>query len=319
MSKSRTENVKLVEALKDLLDLENLEHNLFRGHSPRSDPSSALYRAELSRVFGGQVMAQALVAARRTVPDERLVHSLHGYFMRPGDPNIPIVYEVDRIRDGGSFTTRRVVALQRGQAIFSMQTSFHIEEPGLEHYQKIEIDENPENLPDMRQMLETFGDRVSDTVRAYWNRPSAFDVRASCIDHYVSDKKLEGKQNVWIKAKAPVAAQKAEERAALHAALLVYCSDLTLLDTSLFPHGRSLFDPQIQGASLDHAVWFHRPVNMDDWILYAQDTPNSRGGRGFTRGLLYGRDGTLIASCAQEGLIRLKDPAYAQKRAKKKK
>ena len=279
-----------VETLLDILDLEQIEQNLYRGESPN---------VGWQRVFGGQVIGQALVAAQRTVEEGREVHSLHGYFMRPGDPSVPIVYEVDRIRDGRSFTTRRVVAIQHGRAIFSMSTSFQIVEPGLEHFVEMPDMPQPEDLPSEKQLAEQYIDHAPEGVRKYWQRERPIELRPINMDHYISNKKLEPKQNIWFRATG-----KLPNNPAVQQAVLAYASDMTLLDTSLFAHGRAVFDPQLQVASLDHAMWFHRPVNMEEWHLYSQDSPNSSGARGFTRGSIYSRDGTLVASVAQEGLIR---------------
>lgn len=280
-----------IENLLTLLDLETLEHNLFRGSSPQSG---------WQRVFGGQVIGQALVAAQRTVDPERHVHSLHCYFMRPGDPAVPIIYEVDRIRDGSSFTTRRVVAIQHGKAIFSLSASFQYDEPGLEHQMDMPKDvPTPDKLLSETQLIEQFIDHVPDVVRRYWLRERPIEMKPVSLTHYMTREKLPPKQDVWIRATGPV-----PDDRAIQAAVLAYLSDMTLLDTSLFAHGRSVFDPAIQAASLDHAMWFHRPNPLDDWMLYTQDSPNTSGARGFTRGSIYASDGTLIASVAQEGLIR---------------
>ena len=291
-----------IEMLLDLLDLERLEHNLYRGVSPSTG---------WQRVFGGQVIGQALVAAQRTVPpaDEekgvraRHVHSLHGFFLRPGDPAVPIVYEVDRIRDGGSFTTRRVVAIQHGEAIFSMSASFHVDEEGLEFQMAMPAKADPETLLSERELRDRFIDTAPDNVKAYWSRERPIELRATSFEHFISDRKLPPEQHVWVRATGPV-----PNDPAIQAAVLAYASDMTLLDTALYPHGRKVFDPDLQVASLDHAMWFHRPIDMNQWLLFAQDTPSSGGGRGYTRGMLYARDGTLVASCAQEGLIRPRDP-----------
>ncbi|MFC5586557.1 acyl-CoA thioesterase II [Nitratireductor kimnyeongensis] len=283
-------------AMQDLLailDLETLEHNLFRGRSPQS---------AWQRVFGGQVIGQALVAAQRTVDSSRHVHSLHCYFMRPGDPAVPIIYEVDRIRDGGSFTTRRVVAIQHGHAIFSLSASFQKEEPGLDHQLPMPQGVTPpENLRTQREFLAEFGERVPENIRRYWARERPIEVRPVIIEHYTSRDKLPPRQDVWIRATGPV-----PDDRALQAAVLAYLSDMTLLDTSTFAHGRNGFDPDIQMASLDHAMWFHRPHRLDEWLLYTQDSPSAQGARGFSRGSLYALDGTLVASVAQEGLVRLR-------------
>lgn len=281
-----------IDELLRILDLERLEHNLYRGRSPQ---------VEWQRVFGGQTIAQALVAAQRTVEPDRFVHSLHGYFMRPGDIKVPIIYEVDRIRDGGSFTTRRVLAIQHGQAIFSLEASFQVDEKGLEHQFALPDDvPPPEGLKTQRQLLET-ADRVPEAVRRFWARERPLELRPANLQHYESRDKLPPRQNVWIRLAGPV-----PDDRALQSVLLAYLSDMTLLDTSTFAHGRGLFDPDIQAASLDHSMWFHRPHSLDGWLRYAQDSPSSSGSRGFSRGTLYARDGTLIASMAQEGLIRLK-------------
>ena len=273
-----------------ILDLENLEQNLFRGISPSSG---------WQRVFGGQVIGQALVAAQRTVDEDRHVHSLHGYFMRPGDPSIPIIYEVDRIRDGRSFTTRRVVAIQHGHAIFSMSASFQILEQGLEHYIEMPDLPDPDSLMSEKKLAEQFIDHAPENVRKYWQRERPIELRPVNLQHYISREKLEPKQNIWMRATG-----KLPDNPALHEAVLAYASDMTLLDTALYPHGRSIFDPKIQVASLDHSMWFHRPINFEDWHLYAQDSPNTSGARGLTRGGIYSQDGKLVASVAQEGLIR---------------
>ena len=281
-----------MDELLSILDLERLEHNLYRGRSPQ---------VEWQRVFGGQTIAQALVAAQRTVEPDRFVHSLHGYFMRPGDIKVPIIYEVDRIRDGGSFTTRRVLAIQHGQAIFSLEASFQVDEKGLEHQFALPDDvPPPEGLQTQRQLLEK-AERVPEAVRRFWARERPLELRPVNLQHYSSRDKLPPRQNVWIRLAGPV-----PDDRALQSVLLAYLSDMTLLDTSTFAHGRGLFDPDIQAASLDHSMWFHRPHSLDGWLLYAQDSPSSSGSRGFSRGTLYARDGTLIASMAQEGLIRLR-------------
>ena len=284
-----------MQELLAILDLEKLEHNLYRGRSPSLD---------WQRVFGGQTIAQALVAAQRTVEPARHVHSLHGYFMRPGDTKVPIIYEVDRIRDGGSFTTRRVVAIQHGQAIFSLEASFQLEEDGLDH--QLPMPRNvpdPETLMSQRELIGKFGDAVPEGIRRYWERDRPIEMKPVMLKHYTSREKLEPEQNIWIRTSGPVPDDRATQ-----AAVLAYLSDMTLLDTSTFAHGRAIFDRDIQAASLDHAMWFHRPHKLDDWILYHQDSPSTQGARGFTRGSLFARDGTLIASVAQEGLIRLRKP-----------
>jgi acyl-CoA thioesterase-2 len=280
-----------MQELLDILDLEQIEHNLYRGRS---------IQVPWLRVFGGQVVAQALVAAQRTVPADRFVHSLHGYFMLPGDTSIPIVYEVDRIRDGSSFTTRRVVAIQQGRAIFSLEASFHVDEPGFEHQIGMpEGVERPESLAGRVQLFADSDIRLPEAIRRYWERDRPIDMRPVDREHYLSRAKLPPNQKVWIRTTGPVPRDRATQ-----AAVLAYLSDMTILDTSTFPHGRAIFDPGIQAASLDHAIWFHRPHDLGDWLLYVQDSPSSHGARGFTRGSLFAIDGTLVASVAQEGLIR---------------
>jgi acyl-CoA thioesterase-2 len=256
-------------------------------------------------VFGGQVIGQALVAAQRTVPAERQAHSLHGYFLRPGDPEIPIIYEVDRIRDGGSFTTRRVVAIQHGHAIFSMSVSFQVQEEGLDFHMDMPSQADPETLMSEAELKEKFMEFAPEEVKAYWKRERPIEVRATSFEHYLSNKKLAPEQYVWLRSTGPIPADPA-----LQAAVLAYASDITLLDTALYPHGRKVFDRDLQVASLDHSMWFHRPINLNEWLLFAQDSPNSNGGRGLTRGSLYTRDGVLVASCSQEGLIRPRDPKH---------
>ena len=283
---------KAMQELLSILDLETLEHNLFRGRSPQ---------VGWQRVFGGQVIGQALVAAQRTVDSARHVHSLHGYFMRAGDPKVPIIYEVDRIRDGTSFTTRRVVAIQHGHAIFSLEASFQIEEAGLEHQIPRPLDViAPEQLISDKDLKEQYLQNAPANIRRYWEQDRPIELKPLSLTHYFSKEKLPPEQNVWIRTTGPV-----PDDRAVQAAVLAYLSDMTLLDTSLYAHGRSIFDRDLQVASLDHAMWFHRPCRFDDWLLYTADSPSASGARGFTRGTLYSRDGTLIASTAQEGLIRV--------------
>lgn len=282
-----------VADLLAILDLETIERDRYRGLSPRS---------AWQRVFGGQVAAQALVAAQRTVPADRFVHSLHGYFMRPGDISVPILYEVARPRDGGSFSTRQVLAIQHGEAIFSLSASFKRDEDGLDH--QIAMPEgvpDPETLPGREALMAMMGENAPDTIRRYWARPRPFELRPVGLDHYVSRKKLAPRQDVWVKAMGPI-----PEDRLTQAAVLAYLSDMTLLDTATFAHGLSVFDADVQAASIDHAVWFHRAARLDDWLLYSQDSPSASGARGFTRGSIFTRDGRLVASVAQEGLIRLR-------------
>ncbi|AWM89279.1 acyl-CoA thioesterase II [Microvirga sp. 17 mud 1-3] len=278
-----------VANLLKILNLEPLEVNLFRGQSPK---------VGWQRVFGGQVIGQALVAATRTV-EGRQPHSLHGYFMLPGDPKVPIIYEVDRIRDGRSFTTRRVVAIQHGQAIFSMSASYQIAEDGFEHQAPMPEVPGPDALPSESEVKAELLPKMPEPMRTYFERERPIEMRPVEMQRYTSGDPGKPIFHVWIRATDPL-----PDDPAVHQAVLAYASDITLLDTSLVPHGRTVFDPTIQGASLDHALWFHRPFRADEWLLYAQDTPFAGGARGFSRGLIFRQDGTLVASVAQEGLIR---------------
>ena len=280
---------QISDSLTSILDLEHLERNLFRGRSPD---------VGWQRVFGGQVLGQALYAACKTVEDRR-PHSLHAYFLLPGDPAIPIVYEVDRLRDGRSFTTRRVLAIQKGEAIFAMSASFHAEEPGYDHQLPMPDVPMPETLPDRQEMLRSVLPHMPDAVRAYYQRERPIEIRPVEMQRYASREKMEPRFNVWIRATSAL-----PDDPSIHAAVLAYASDLMLLDSSLVAHGTTVFDRKIQGASLDHALWFHRPFRADDWLLYAQESPSTSGARGFSRGLVYDRAGMLVASVAQEGLIR---------------
>ncbi|MGR6467609.1 acyl-CoA thioesterase II [Rhizobium sp. PAMB 3182] len=284
-----------METLIATLDLEKLEENLFRGNSPK---------VGWQRVFGGQVIGQALMAAQRTVPEDRFVHSLHAYFMRPGDPSVPIVYQVERPLDGASFVNRRVLAIQHGKPIFSMSASFHIDEPGFDHQFDMPQVTPPEELIPEQQFKELYLEQAPEPVRRYWARERPIELRPVSLKHYISKEKLSPSQDVWVRATGPVPNMRH-----FQAAVLAYLSDMTLLDTSLFPYGVSVFDPSVQAASLDHAMWFHRPCTLDDWLLYVEDSPSAFGARGMTRGSLYSRDGTLVASVAQEGLIRRRTPA----------
>jgi acyl-CoA thioesterase-2 len=281
-----------VQDLIALLDLEPLEVNLFRGRSPQ---------VGWQRVFGGQVIGQALVAACRTVEEvaERPPHSLHAYFLLAGDPKVPIIYEVDRIRDGRSFATRRVVAIQHGHAIFTMAVSFHVAEPGLDHQAQMPDVPGPEQLPSDAEIRERVLPMMPDPVRRYYERERPIELRPVEFERYLGTKFPDGRFNVWIRTTGPL-----PDAAAIHQCVLAYASDMMLLDAALIPHGRTVFEKTIMAASLDHALWFHRPFRADDWLLYAQDSPNASGARGFSRGLIFARDGRLVASVAQEGLIR---------------
>jgi acyl-CoA thioesterase II len=288
-----------VDDLIELLDLEVIEVNIFRGVSPTE---------HRLRVFGGQVAGQALVAAARTVDGDRFVHSLHAYFLRPGDPAVPILYEVDRIRDGRSFTTRRVVAVQHGEAIFNLAASFQRHEEGLEHSFPMPEVPPPDGLLDRRERLATyFAQRpdIADTSGAdaltkMLDRPQPIDTRIADWSPADRAESLPPYQNVWLRADGEL-----PDDPLLHTIVLTYASDMTLLDTALLPHGGLWFDPGLQMASLDHAMWFHQPFRADRWLLYSQDTPAATSARGLARGLVFTQEGALVASVVQEGLIRV--------------
>jgi acyl-CoA thioesterase-2 len=286
-----------VDDLVALLDLEAIEVNLFRGVSPD---------VKQQRVFGGQVAGQALVAAARTVDlggddDDGCVHSLHAYFLRPGDPSVPILYQVDRIRDGRSFTTRRVVAIQHGKAIFNLQASFQrIETGALDHQAPMPTDvAGPETLPSFKERWAANAEELGD----WYGRPRPIDTRT--VDWAPGDRSrpLEARQRVWLRAAGTL-----PDDPILHMCVLTYASDMTLLDTALLPHGGEFDEKRLMMASLDHAMWFHRPFRADGWLLYDQDTPSASGSRGMARGLVFTADGTLVASVVQEGLLRRLDP-----------
>ena len=276
-----------LDFLVKLLDIEPIEVNIFRGVSP--DESR-------QRVFGGQVAAQALMAAGRTVERGR-VHSLHAYFLRPGDPNVPILYEVDRIRDGRSFTTRRVVAIQHGQAIFNLATSFHVHEEGaFDHQVPMPEVPDPETLPSLHDRLEPWRDELAD----WFARPHPIDQRHVGELPWMQHDARDPVQRVWIRADGSL-----PEDPLLHSCVAAYASDMNLFDTMLAPHDVRWEDAEFMGASLDHCMWFHRPFRADDWLLYDMDSPNAFGARGLARGFFFSRDGTLVVSMVQEGLMRL--------------
>ena len=275
-----------VEDLVDLLDLETIEVNIFRGAQPREE------NPVLQRVFGGQVAGQALVAAARTVEPERTVHSLHAYFLRPGDMTIPIVYDVDRIRDGKSFTTRRVVAIQHGRAIFNLAASFQTPEDGYDHQATMPSVPPPDDVPTMAERLEAHG--LDWAAHA---RP--IDVRHVEEPVWLNHDTGRATQHVWFRA-----AGRLPDDPILHTCVVTYASDMTLLDTALLPHGKTFGDHGLQMASLDHAMWFHRPFRADEWLLYAQETPSASSARGLAQGSIFTQDGRLAVSVVQEGLIR---------------
>ena len=281
------------KALAALLDLERLEGNLYRGQSPATT---------WQRVFGGQVVAQSLVACQRTAPKGHLVHSLHGYFMRPGDTEVPIIFLVERLRDGRSFSTRSVRAIQHGQPIFIMTASFQVEEDGFQHQDAMPDVPSPEELASSDIINDS--ENAPAPVRNYWMRERPIEIRPVDLENFLWRKKPGGQQNIWIRANGP-----SPHGRDYQAAFLAYMSDMTLLDATLYPHHSSVFSDRVQAASLDHAVWFHRPFDIDDWLLYSQESPSANGGRGFAHGRIFSRDGTLVASVAQEGLIRIRDHA----------
>lgn len=271
-----------------LLNLESIEENIFRGLSPPE---------RVQRVFGGQVLAQALVAAARTVDSARPCHSFHAYFLRPGDPKVPILYQVDRSRDGASFTARRVVAVQHGAQIFTLAASFQREEKGFEHQAQMPLVPDPESLEDDQQVLLR-QPGLSEEMRAWVARERAFETR-SVLGRGLGDRPARPAiDHIWLRTRGPV-----PDDPVVNRALLAFVSDMSLLDTALLPHGKSIFS-DVKVASLDHAMWFHRPFRADEWLLYVQDSPSASGARGFNRGAIYRKDGTLVASVAQEGLIR---------------
>ncbi|RII19639.1 Acyl-CoA thioesterase 2 [Streptomyces sp. YIM 130001] len=295
---------KQLDDLLDLLDLERIEQDLFRGRS-----RSAL----VPRVFGGQVAAQALVAAGRTVPESRHAHSLHAYFLRTGDPGAPIVYEVDRIRDGRSFTTRRVVAVQHGRPIFHLSASFQTAEDGLEHQAPMPPTTDPELLPTAAEMLPRYADRFSDPgiVGRMIEARAAFDLRYVDEPPYASvGVPREPHSQVWFKTNGKLADDARPDSVQgdphLHVCLATYVSDMTLLDSVLLAHGRGGWTVgDVVGASLDHAMWFHRPFRADEWLLYDQESPSAFGGRGLGQARIYTQDGRLAVSVIQEGLVRV--------------
>jgi acyl-CoA thioesterase-2 len=287
-----------VADLLAILDLEALDVNLYRGRSPQ---------AGWQRVFGGQVIGQALVAAARTVDASRPPHSMHAYFLLPGDPKVPIIYDVDRMRDGKSFTTRRVTARQHGHPIFSMLVSFHADEQGLGHQAEMPDVPMPEALPNEIEVRKNILPMMPDPVRRYYERERPIELRPVEFERYLGKKVPDGRFNVWIKTTGAL-----PDDPAIHRSVLAYTSDMGLLDTALVRHGRTLFETEFMAASLDHALWLHRPFRADDWLLYSQDSPNLEGGRGFARGLVFTRDGTLVASVAQEGLVRLRRKPVGQ-------
>jgi acyl-CoA thioesterase-2 len=281
----------VVGELIDLLQLERIEENLFRG---QSRDIGTKY------VFGGQVLGQALAAAQRTVDAERHVHSLHAYFLRAGDIEAPIVYEVDRSRDGGSFSTRRVVAVQHGQPIFNFAASFQKAEPGVEHQLSMPEVPKPEDLEPPEPVDPVQFSHLSAKLQRWLAQKGPFEFRHVYPRDEIKVPKRPPFQHVWFRLVDRIA-----DDPVLHRALLAYASDFHLIGTTTFPHGISYLRGDVMMASLDHAMWFHRPFRIDEWLLYSCDSPTAQGARGLARGTIYTRDGALVASTAQEGLIRI--------------
>ena len=282
--------MKKVSELIELLQLERMEVNLFRGQS---------HSVGSGRVFGGQVMAQALSAAMQTVPDDRFVHSLHSYFLLPGDLNVPIVFEVERTRDGGSFTTRRVKAIQHGQAIFFLAASFQLAQDGYEHQMEMPRVSKPDDLPSWEGMAKQFGDIIPPNLKRMLDVQRPIEFRPVEFINPLAKEKYDPVRHVWMKARGEM-----PEDRRLHDLVLAYTSDYNLLTTALLPHGLAADFSSLTLASIDHAMWFHRPFRIDEWLLYALDSPSASGARGFTRGKIFTLEGELVASVAQEGLMR---------------
>lgn len=282
---------QVLDELVNLLKLEKIEENIFRGQSQDLG---------FGNLFGGQVLGQSLSAAIQTVDPERAVHSMHAYFLRPGDPLKPIVYKVERLRDGGSFTTRRITAIQHGHPIFSMESSFQKFEEGFEHC--VEMPEGipgPEGLPNDEERARKFIDMIPEQFRDMVTADKPIEIRAVNPINPFSPEKTEARQHIWFRCAGAL-----PDDPAVHRYMLAYASDFRLCTTSLRPHGYSFLHPKMQVASLDHAMWFYRPFRFDEWLLYTMDSPTAINGRGLNRGRIYTQDGALVASTAQEALIR---------------
>ena len=276
--------------LLSLLDIERLEVDLFRGIGSGGETSK--------RIYGGQVIAQALAAAYRTVPD-RLCHSLHAYFIRPGDPSIPVIYQVDRARDGGSFTTRRVVAIQHGKQILNMAASFHVEEDGWDYQHEMPQVAGPQGLLNREDLRDRWAPHIPEHMRRDFLRPRPIEIREVEPRDLVDPKPDSDVNHLWFRMEAAAGASPQMQHI-----LLAYASDMNLLGSSLRPHGLTWFTGEVMTASLDHSMWFHGPLAFEDWHLYSMDAPFTGGARGFNRGKIFARDGRLVASTAQEGLMR---------------
>jgi acyl-CoA thioesterase-2 len=285
-----------VPELVRLLDLERIEVNLFRGISPDDG---------MKRVFGGQVIAQALVAAYRTV-ENRVCHSLHAYFIRPGDPSVPILYEVDRARDGKSFTTRRVVAIQHGEQILNLAASFQIPESGFTHQSQMPDTKKPAELKSEDELRALAKDHIPKEFQKQFARPRPIELKPVDPRQMISPAKTEPKKQMWLRARGKVD----PKDIALQQCLLAYASDMGILDTATKPHGVNWFTGGVQMASLDHSMWFHEPFDISDWLLYTMDSPSASGARGFNRGEIFTESGVLVSSVAQEGLMRPREPKF---------
>jgi acyl-CoA thioesterase-2 len=280
----------VLDDLVDLLSLESIEENLFRGRSQDLG---------FRQLYGGQVLGQSLSAASQTVEEARHVHSLHGYFLRPGDASMPVVYSVDRVRDGGSFSTRRVTAIQKGKPIFTCSASFQYDEEGFEHQAQMPDVVGPENLATEVELASTMADRLPERIRDKVLCAKPIEIRPVTERDPYNPRPGDPVKYVWFRADGTL-----PETPALHKYLLAYASDFGLLTTSLMPHGKSVWQRDMQIASLDHSLWFHRNLRADQWLLYATDSPWAGNARGFNRGSIFNRAGQLVASSTQEGLIR---------------
>ncbi|MBS0332276.1 MAG: acyl-CoA thioesterase II [Proteobacteria bacterium] len=279
------------ETLTETLQLERIEENLFRGVTPDGRPG---------RIFGGQVIAQSLLAAYETI-ETRVCHSLHCYFIRPGDPTVPIVFEVDRSRDGGSFTTRRVIAIQRGKQIFNLAASFKDPEKGFEHQTPMPAGPHWSDLPDQMEVIREAMKDAPEEARRWLSRPQPIEMRSQDARTYWKGGPKEPVSQNWFRCATPIG-----DDAHMHQVILAYASDMNLLSTAMRPHGIHWQTPGFQSASLDHAMWFHRPTDFNQWHLYVHDSPSASDGRGLIRGAIYSEDGALVASVAQEGLMRMR-------------
>lgn len=283
----------ILDTLVSLLDMETIEENLFRGASQDLG---------FRQLFGGQVLGQALSAASKTVDPARQANSLHGYFLRAGDPDKPVVYQVERVRDGATFSTRRVMGIQNGQPIFACSASFHIQEEGFSHQSAMPDVPPPEELTPEQELAPKLAQALNEEKQTKMLRDKPIETRAVQVLDPLYPEKSDPIKQIWFKANGTLS-----DDPAIHKYLLAYASDFGLLTTSLLPHGASIWQPQMQVASLDHAIWFHEPARVDEWLLYSTESPWAGGSRGYSRGSIFTRDGRLIASVAQEGLVRVRN------------